>query len=126
MSPLACSLIALAALFAVSNAASVANPFCDGVSLGDSSLPPEKEFKLTVSGGDIIIPNRCKLDRKLVGQSLSVCNTDNSMPEIHPNTIGARPYEKVFIDCPKSTRGCEDLELKVTQYCLLDPIGTKG
>ncbi|XP_047987652.1 uncharacterized protein LOC125227387 [Leguminivora glycinivorella] len=127
MSPLACSVVALAALFAVSNAASVEDPFCANLFLGDSSLQPGTEFTMNVSGGEVIIPNRCPLaSPNLWGQYLKVCNEETSLPEIRPFTFGGRPYEKVNIDCPKSTRGCDRLELKVTQLCNVDPIRKQG
>ncbi|XP_061708012.1 uncharacterized protein LOC133518356 [Cydia pomonella] len=126
MSPLACSLVALAALFAVSDARGprTVDPFCSSSYLGDAWGAPHA-FKLTVSGGDVEIPDRCKEGRILVGQDISVCNSPNSNPEVHPFHFGQYPFKKVYIDCPHSTRGCSSLEVKVTQYCYFK-IGHKG
>ncbi|XP_063529951.1 uncharacterized protein LOC134741111 [Cydia strobilella] len=121
MSPLACCLVALAALFAVSDA-NMINPFCSSVSLGESMVH-EVTFNMNVSGGDVFIPNKCPEDHDLKGQDLNVCNIPNSMPEVHTFTIGKHPFEKVYIDCPNNTRGCSSLELQVTQYCEVPPIG---
>ncbi|XP_061708011.1 uncharacterized protein LOC133518355 [Cydia pomonella] len=119
MSPLACCLVALAALFAVSHAKEIgiANPFCGGVSLGEYESMNTVSFKMTVSGGAVVITDKCPRNTKLVGQNLNVCNVAYSMPELHPYEFGLYPFEKVFIDCPKSTLGCDNLELHVTQYC---------
>ncbi|XP_061708056.1 uncharacterized protein LOC133518396 [Cydia pomonella] len=122
MSPLACSLLALAALFAVSNAKNVhiPNPFCDermrGIE-GDSS----EHFKMTVSGGVVNIPDNCtRLGRKLVGEDVSVCNAPYSKPLLRSVFGLSNKFGILGIDCPTNTNGCMTLELDVTQHCKMD------
>ncbi|XP_047987688.1 uncharacterized protein LOC125227417 [Leguminivora glycinivorella] len=121
MSPLACSLFALATLFAVSDA--LPNPFCDRQSRGISGSGlewREENFKLTVVNGVVQIPNKCKIYEELAGEDIAACNIPYSKPLLR-NVLGrANDFGIVGIDCPSNTRGCMRLELNVTQYCRIN------
>ncbi|XP_063617159.1 uncharacterized protein LOC134790318 [Cydia splendana] len=119
MSPLACSLLALIALF-VADALSKPNPFCSKVELGNQT----KEFivfSLTVTGGDITVPDKStRPGRELVGEVVSVCNTPNWQPKITPAMMSDYHFKPNFalfnIDCPRNITGCDKLDLRVTQF----------
>ncbi|XP_063529606.1 uncharacterized protein LOC134740883 [Cydia strobilella] len=123
MSPLACSLLALAALFAATDAL-FPNPYCSFLEMGKTDGYPqdnEVDFTITVAGGYITIPDRCtRPGNKLVGQSISVCNAPNSKPEIIVplRTDYRRPnFGSLYIHCPSGFPGCDRLEVHVWQYC---------
>ncbi|XP_063376745.1 uncharacterized protein LOC134664086 [Cydia fagiglandana] len=116
MSPLARSLLALAALLAAADAK--ANPFCDSALIGDMTDNPIT-FHLTLAGGEVKqVPNKCaKPGSELAGESLNVCNTPMSKPKIQL-AVGSRlNYSPIMVDCPSSIPGCSSLDVQVTQYC---------
>ncbi|XP_063617156.1 uncharacterized protein LOC134790315 [Cydia splendana] len=119
MSPLARSLLALAALLAAAYAKR--NPFCDSLNIGDEYIGNQDDtinFKLTVSGEFYtVIPDKCtRPGRRLVHQYLSVCNTPNNKPTISL-VKDSEPYTAVTFDCPREVPGCTHLELNVEQVC---------
>ncbi|XP_061708009.1 uncharacterized protein LOC133518354 [Cydia pomonella] len=126
MSPLACSLLALTTLFAVSDAEKVGvpNPFCDGRmkgTEGDSVI----NFEMTVSGGVVTIPDKCsRVGKELVGENVNTCNTSNSKPLFRSILGLENNFGIIGIDCPTNTIGCMALKLKVMQHCksILPPV----
>ncbi|XP_061707967.1 uncharacterized protein LOC133533802 [Cydia pomonella] len=124
MLPLARSLLALAALLSVTEAR-LANPFCSDLHLGkDDGYPKNNyvDFTITVSGGTITIPDKCsRPGNKIVGESISICNTPNSKPEIWQalqTEYHFKPNFALFhIDCPSNIAGCDRLKVEIRQYC---------
>ncbi|XP_061708058.1 uncharacterized protein LOC133518397 [Cydia pomonella] len=115
MSPLARSLLALAALLAAADA--MTNPFCDSLSRREQTDDYET-FVITGTGDSVTeIPDKCtRPGRKLVGDYLSVCNAYHRPKLATPMGI-AHPLGAVYITCPKTVDGCSRLQLHVTQYC---------
>ncbi|XP_047987932.1 uncharacterized protein LOC125227620 [Leguminivora glycinivorella] len=119
MSPLACSLLALAALLAAADG--VMPPFCGHLWLGRRTID-KIEFVLTVSGGVVNIPDKCSLPgRRLVGEDFTACNEPNYTPTIRqaykPPNDKTPNFAMVDIECPSNFTGCNQLALKVEQYC---------
>ncbi|XP_047987890.1 uncharacterized protein LOC125227591 [Leguminivora glycinivorella] len=123
MSPLARSLLALAALLAAADAEP--NPFCDSLDLGrDYGFPLSnyQKFTLTVAGGKVVIPDKCsRPGNKIVGESISVCNTPNSKPIIMPALQTQYHFKPNFalvdIRCPRDVAGCDRLKVEIWQFC---------
>ncbi|XP_063618125.1 uncharacterized protein LOC134791005 [Cydia splendana] len=124
MSPLACSLLVLAVLIAATDAL-IANPFCSFLELGETDGYPEDnyvDFTLTGADGSLTIPDKCtRPGNKLIGESISVCNTPNSKPKIRQALQSdydfAPNFGKVFISCPIEIPGCDRLQVEVMQFC---------
>ncbi|XP_063358751.1 uncharacterized protein LOC134648198 [Cydia amplana] len=122
MSPLARSLLALAALLAAADAIpKLPNPFCDSLSIGKEYIGNRDDsikFKLTVSGEFYtIIPDKCtRPGRRLLHQYLRVCNPPNNKPSISL-VKSSDPYTAITLDCPRDVPGCTNLELNVRQDC---------
>ncbi|XP_061707970.1 uncharacterized protein LOC133518314 [Cydia pomonella] len=119
MSPLARSLLALAALLAAADA--LANPYCDYLTIGRNYYADGDnviKYTLTVSGEFYtIIPDKCsRPGRRLVHQTLVVCNDPNNVPRISL-VKHSDPYTAVTIECPRDVPGCLNLELHVRQDC---------
>ncbi|XP_047987965.1 uncharacterized protein LOC125227641 [Leguminivora glycinivorella] len=117
MSPLARSLLALAALLAAADAMS--NPFCDHDMIGETSDRPIT-FRKTVTGGEMFsVDNRCAFPgSELAGESFDVCNV-YSKPKVRI-AIGMLEIQTPFpviVECPKDVPGCSSLDVQVTQYC---------
>ncbi|XP_063375853.1 uncharacterized protein LOC134663414 isoform X2 [Cydia fagiglandana] len=124
MSPLACSLLVLAALIAATDAL-LANPFCNYLELGETEGYPENnyvDFTLTVAGGIITIPDKCsRPGNKLIGEAITVCNVPNSKPGITQALQTQYHFKPNFalvnIYCPSDIPGCDRLKVKVMQFC---------
>ncbi|XP_061708001.1 uncharacterized protein LOC133533801 [Cydia pomonella] len=124
MSPLACSLLALAALIAAADALKP-NPYCSYLEMGQTEGYPTDnyvEFTLNVAGGTITIPDKCtRLGNMIIGEAISVCNTPNSKPEITPALQTEYQFKpnlgSVHIECPSDIDGCDRLDVEITQYC---------
>ncbi|XP_063376746.1 uncharacterized protein LOC134664087 [Cydia fagiglandana] len=116
MSPLARSLLALAALLAAADA--IPNPFCDSLSRGKQTYDSSETFEITATGDSVTtIPDKCaRPGRRLVGDYLSVCNAYHK-PKLDTPMGIANPLGAVYITCPRSEAGCSQLKLQVTQYC---------
>ncbi|XP_047987868.1 uncharacterized protein LOC125227570 [Leguminivora glycinivorella] len=121
MSPLARSLLALAALIAAADA-ELPN-YCSNERTGKQvGIPADnvEKFTLTVSGGLVRIPDKCtRPGNKMIGEYKSVCNIPNYQPKIrHILKTHRRYYDsEIYIDCPSNITGCDSLKLEITQYC---------
>ncbi|XP_047987059.1 uncharacterized protein LOC125226921 [Leguminivora glycinivorella] len=119
MSPLACLLLAFAALFAAADGVKL--NYCGYLMLGEETKD-HTDFRLTAPGGDVQIPDKCsRPGRRLVGEYISVCDPPYYQPIVTPAMTGSPYLKPVFklvnIQCPSGIKGCDNLDVHVTQFC---------